>query len=317
MMSEEHQRTLLQFQEAVKRYRRIDELLGPGWTEGSILANGIHQHYYRTGGDKPALVLLHGIQESGLCWLRVAKALADDYDVIMLDARGHGRSDGVASGFSPEQLIEDAAGAIRALGLARPALLGHSMGAATAAQVAAAYPDLARAILLEDPPWREAPRGAQIASSEGYLTWLNSWIAWLEQLRTQTHEERLVSALAQLPPGMPLPSEDEYVPWVEACARLDLELVRMAPALWARESLPWRELAPRITCPVLLMTGNPQPARGFPAIVTPQDAQEIAAACPNVQVAYFEEAGHLLHRGMTPAAFTRFIGVVKRFLSEQ
>ena len=53
-----------------------------------------------TGGDKPPLLLLHGFNEYGLTWLRVAKELEQDYDIIMVDARGHGRSEGIASGFS-------------------------------------------------------------------------------------------------------------------------------------------------------------------------------------------------------------------------
>ena len=46
----------------VKTYRPIEELIPAHWTEGDILANNIRQHYYRTGGEKPPLLLLHGLQ---------------------------------------------------------------------------------------------------------------------------------------------------------------------------------------------------------------------------------------------------------------
>ena len=62
------------------------------WYEADVLANEMHTHYYRTGGEKPQLVLLHGFSENGLCWSRVAKALEREYDVIMPDARGHALS---------------------------------------------------------------------------------------------------------------------------------------------------------------------------------------------------------------------------------
>jgi N-formylmaleamate deformylase len=62
------------------------------WQSGDVTANGIRLHYTRTGGDKPPLVLAHGVTDDGLCWTPVAAALAPDYDVIMVDARGHGRS---------------------------------------------------------------------------------------------------------------------------------------------------------------------------------------------------------------------------------
>ena len=84
-------------QAVIKTYRPIEELIPAHWGEGNIFANGIHHHYYRTGGENPPLLLLHGFNENGLTWLRTARELERDYDVIMLDARGHGRSDGIAN----------------------------------------------------------------------------------------------------------------------------------------------------------------------------------------------------------------------------
>src|SRR5205823_1964466 len=126
-------------------------------SEVNVQANGITIHYYRTGSDKkPSILLLHGITDSGLCWPRVAHDLEGGYDVIMTDARGHGHS-GASTDFSIALLADDAAAVIRALGLEKPYVWGHSMGAITAATLAAAYPDLVRAIVLEDPPLRDEP----------------------------------------------------------------------------------------------------------------------------------------------------------------
>ncbi|MBA3450836.1 MAG: alpha/beta hydrolase, partial [Chloroflexia bacterium] len=110
------------------------------WQSGFVAANGLRLFYTRTGGDKPPVVLAHGVTDSGLCWSPVAAELAADYDVIMLDARGHGRSDVPERGYGPEEQADDLAGAIAALGLTRPAVLGHSMGAATALVLAGAHP---------------------------------------------------------------------------------------------------------------------------------------------------------------------------------
>lgn len=68
---------------AVKQYRTIEALIPAHWTEGDVQANGIRQHYYRSGGTKPVLVLLHGFQESALCWLPVARVLEQDYDLVL------------------------------------------------------------------------------------------------------------------------------------------------------------------------------------------------------------------------------------------
>src|SRR5215467_10884388 len=128
------------------------------WSQGDVQADGITIHYYRTGGDdkKPSILLLHGITDSGQCWSRVAVDLEGSYDAIMTDARDHGRS-GSSTDFSIALLADDAAAVIRTLGLEKPYVWGHSLGAITAATLAAMYPDLVRAIILEDPPLRDEP----------------------------------------------------------------------------------------------------------------------------------------------------------------
>ena len=129
------------------------------WQSGDIEVNKLKLHYTRTGGDKPPVVLAHGFSDDGLCWTPVAKLLEADYDVVMVDARGHGKSDMPKRGAGRGGLAGDLAGVITGLGLKQPAVLGHSMGAVTALGLAGTYPDLPGAILLEDPPpwWMPAP----------------------------------------------------------------------------------------------------------------------------------------------------------------
>ena len=129
------------------------------------MVNGLTLHYTRTGGAKPPVVLAHGFSDDGLCWTPVAEALAADYDVVMVDARGHGRSAAPEQGYGSADHATDLAGVIRALGLKRPAVLGHSMGAASTLVLAGMYPDLPRAILLEDPPPWWTPAAVQEAPS--------------------------------------------------------------------------------------------------------------------------------------------------------
>lgn len=124
-----------------------------GWTDGYVIANGIRIHYWRTGANttKPPLVLAHGSSDDGLCWTNMAKEIQDRYDIIMFDARGHGLSDPPTPSDPPDVQVEDLAGLIKALKLERPILMGHSMGSASVAHFAAKYPDVPRAVILEDP----------------------------------------------------------------------------------------------------------------------------------------------------------------------
>jgi pimeloyl-ACP methyl ester carboxylesterase len=152
---------------------KLDDFIPARWSEGTITANDLRQHYLRTGAgeQKPTLLLLHGFSENGACWSRVARALEDRYDLILLDARGHGRSDLPATGFSQEILTVDVIAFIAALNLEHPFLWGYSNGAKSAAEVAATAPNVIRAVILEDPSWREeptqpAPSAASAANGE-------------------------------------------------------------------------------------------------------------------------------------------------------
>jgi pimeloyl-ACP methyl ester carboxylesterase len=291
--------------EAVKRYRKIEEIIPSYWTQGALVANGIRQHYYRTGGDKPPLVLLHGFMEGALAWLKVARLLEPDYDVVMLDARGHGRSQGIASGFSQEALTEDAAGALRALKLEHTLTLGFSQGGGTGIHLADAYPQLVKALVVEG--MAETPSGADFTQSEGYQRWYRGYLAWLEELKTQSHQERMLSALSQLPPGAPVPPEEEYVAWVENCANLDLDMVRLAYAEWRKldhQVEAMTQALRRLTCPVLVMKSEFSPQSGAPKAV-----QEEASNLANVRVVRFINTGHLIHQEQ----FEPFIALVKQF----
>ena len=136
-----------------------------GWTDGYVMANGIRIHYWRTGGDKPVLLMAHGFSDDGLCWTNLAKELENDYDIIMADARGHGLSDPPSPSDPADAQAEDLAGLIRELELEKPILMGHSMGSSSVAWLAAEYADIPRAVILEDPRLIPRPPGDPRASS--------------------------------------------------------------------------------------------------------------------------------------------------------
>lgn len=122
------------------------------WFDGYVNSNGIKIHYYRTGGDKPKVLFNHGAGDDGLCWTHVVKELENDYDVIMPDARGHGKSSNGKGDYSTQSRVSDLVGLIKELNLDHPIIGGHSMGADTTFHLAAEFPQIARAIFLEDPP---------------------------------------------------------------------------------------------------------------------------------------------------------------------
>jgi N-formylmaleamate deformylase len=120
-------------------------------TSGRCQANGIDIHFLRTGGAKPPLVALHGLIGNGACLSPLACTLEGDFDVILPDTRGHGKSSAPISGYSYPELAADVIGLIEKLELDAPILLGHSMGGLTAAVVASRLGSNISALVLLDP----------------------------------------------------------------------------------------------------------------------------------------------------------------------
>lgn len=261
------------------------------WPSNTVQTNGLTLHYQRTGGDKPPLVLCHGFSDCHVAWTRTAQALEDAFDVIMVDARGHGYSDKPASGYSPVDHAADIAGLIAALELGQPALLGHSMGAAAVAQLAADYPHLPRCIVLEDPPWREATA----TSHDRGGAHLQELVAMYQRM---TREQ-----IADYGRGNNPTWDDEEL-WLWSLGK-----TLVSPAVvqdTSRLLNDWRTVVPRITCPTLLVTA--EPARG--GIVTPETASRLTATQPNLQVAYIDGAGHNVRRDQLAV----YLAAVRPFL---
>lgn len=137
-----------------------------GWITGTCEANGIHIHYLRTGGDKPTVVLLHGLMLNGACWIPLARSLEENYDVVMPDARGHGYSGAPDHGYRYDDLTADVVSLIDMLGIANPVLLGHSMGGMTAAVVASRNPKRLRGLVLADPTFLTPQRQREVYESD-------------------------------------------------------------------------------------------------------------------------------------------------------
>ena len=264
------------------------------WTSNTVQANGITLHYQRTatntGNDKPALVLCHGFSDCHVAWTRAAQALEDAFDIIIVDARGHGYSDKPTSGYRSTDHAADIAGLIAALDLGQPALVGHSMGAATVAQLAADYPQLVSRIVLEDPPWRET---TGMPGNRG--TQMQELVAMYGRM---THEE-----IAEYGRGNnPTWDDEELWLWTLGKTLVSPNVVQDTSRLLT----DWHTVVPKINCPTLLVTADP--AKG--GIVTPETAAELTNKHPNIRVAYIDGAGHNVRRDQ----FTAYMAAVRPFL---
>lgn len=248
------------------------------WESAFAEANGVRIHYWRTGGEKPVIVMSHGITDSGLDWSSLAKALEADYDVIMYDARGHGLSDKPETGYSIENHVADLKGLVDALGIASPILMGHSMGGAIVARTAAMYPGLPKAVILEDPvhmeqrPEMDAERKAEIEASRREA---------IVKRQTMTREQIIEQGRTEAHPGW---REEDYGPWADSKLQVSPNI---APTYTSMPSL--RDSFPKITAPTLILKADADGA-------TRAKNAEVAALLPDGKIVHIDGAGHNIRR---------------------
>ncbi len=106
---------------------------------------------HQPGGE--TLVLLHGYAANSSWWRPQIPALAQENRVIAIDARGSGLSAQPETGYTIEQLADDVATVLDALGVAEPVVVaGHSTGGFVVTDFTLRYPERVKKIILVATP---------------------------------------------------------------------------------------------------------------------------------------------------------------------
>lgn len=105
--------------------------------------------FYRKYGSGPPLIIVHGLYGASDNWISVARELASNYEVFIIDQRNHGNSP-----HSDEHnymlLKNDLLNFMNEQGIKKAILLGHSMGGKTIMFFAADYPERVQAMIVVD-----------------------------------------------------------------------------------------------------------------------------------------------------------------------
>lgn len=106
--------------------------------------------YYEIHGAGFPIVLAHGYCTSINLWKHQIPLLAERYQVIAYDARGHGLSSAPEdkAHYTLSHLVADMHALLQHLGIERAYIAGHSMGGATTAGFAARHPEMTQAALI-------------------------------------------------------------------------------------------------------------------------------------------------------------------------
>ncbi|MER5327141.1 alpha/beta fold hydrolase [Streptosporangium roseum] len=253
------------------------------WSETRVTAEGAWLCCRMRPGPEPAMVFLHGLAGHLGEWGAAARHFDGRRRVVVFDQRGHGRSERRPKQVSRAAFVADLTAVIRRFAPEGAVLIGQSLGGHTAMLMAAAHPDLVRALVLIEAGPARHPDGR-----DGIRQWLDSW-------------------------PTPFPSRSAAAewfggtPWAEAWAdgleehddgwhpRFDNDLMIEALSELAERDY-WAEWD-KVSCPTLVI-------RGESGSMPQAESEEMIRRRPLTRLATISDAGHDLHLDQPAALHT-------------
>jgi 4,5:9,10-diseco-3-hydroxy-5,9,17-trioxoandrosta-1(10),2-diene-4-oate hydrolase len=250
-------------------------------------------------GQGPAVVCLHALGHGAADFARLRERLRSRYRVIAVDWPGQGRSDPDRLPTSGERYAALLGGLLDALDIERAVLVGNSIGGNAALRWAAAHPERARGLVLENPGGLDAADDllarVVFAAMDRFFAAGCRRAAWFPRAFAAYYRTCVLRGAAA----------KAQRTRIVAAAYETAPVFREAWQSFAAPTADVRALAPRVTCPVLFAwaTGDRfvQLRRSLPAI----------RCFPNARV----EKVHALHAVHLERP-ELFEPLVERFLSE-
>ncbi|MFG2291595.1 alpha/beta fold hydrolase [Streptomyces sp. NPDC048595] len=244
-----------------------------------VRSGGTRLHVLDYGGPGVPLVVLPGITSPAITMDFVVRKLTDLVRPLVLDVRGRGLSDD-GGRYDLAAYAEDTEAVVTGLGLDRPVLFGHSMGARIAAVTAVRGKVALRGTVLGDPPMSGPGRGS-------YPTALTAFLDQLAQAVRGTDADEVAESW----PRWPRREQALRARWLASCGR---EAVLATHRGFEQEDFfHWW---PDVPGPTALLYGAESP------VVTAEGAQEAAALHPSAALVAIPDAGHMLFWDNPPAA---------------
>lgn len=238
----------------------------------TVDANGLRLHVLDYGGDGVPILVLPGITSPAISWDFIVRRLSSAVRPIVVDLRGRGLSDQPAEGYTLDDYAADTAGVVRALGLDRPIVLGHSLGARIAAAFATATPELAGPLVLVDPPLSGPGRAPYPTTREMFVGQLR------EAMAGTTADE-----VAKFWPTWPRREQELRARWLPTCSE--------AAVVGTHDGFETEDFFdhwPGLRGDVAFVRGGDSP------VVTEDGAREAVAANPAAEFVTVPDAGHMI-----------------------
>ena len=268
-------------------------------TERTFDTGEVAINYVESSGSGPLLLMLHGMAASWQVFETSIPFLALRWRVVAADLRGHGQSGWIAGGYTLLEYVRDISALHRHLSGEPAVVVGSSLGAMVAIGLAAEDPDAVRAVVLEDPPFGFA------AGAPGAMQAAHAGMVEARDLAAAGHSPpELVRMLTPLMPGQDGVSIRRRA---ANLSRLDPDLLTTYVEDRCYTGFDLGERLRRVTCPALLLQGNPA-LGGALSDSEARWAASLLADCVHVSL---PEAGHGI-RGALP---DRYRSLVTGFLS--
>jgi pimeloyl-ACP methyl ester carboxylesterase len=157
--------------------------------------------YYETYGSGEPLLLLHGFLLSHQIWEPWAEKLPNNYQFIIPDLPGHGRSTNPSNEFKLELVAKDVYGLMDKLGVEHFKAIGHSAGAAILTHMATMDSSRITAMILVGAPSYFPDEFMTIARNMSYETLGGSFKALVESQQPGGEEQirKLLSQFRKMP----------------------------------------------------------------------------------------------------------------------
>lgn len=115
--------------------------------------NSIYVNY--TEGEKPAVLFLHFSGGTSAMWSGVLPHFLEEYEVIVPDLRGHGRSDRQVLSYHIDDMAQDMFMLLHKLGIPQCHVVGSSLGAEVGLSLAATHPEMVISLVCEGALYNE------------------------------------------------------------------------------------------------------------------------------------------------------------------
>jgi len=266
-----------------------------GFAEKMFSGGEIFLNYAEGPANGPPLLLLHGLTRDWRSFSVLLPELSSRFHVFALDLRGHGQSGHVAGAYGISEFARDVIEFVNSQLPDGTAIFGHSLGAMAAMKVAASGKCRVKALILGDT--MITPENFRRSLYAPLFRQLHALL-----LRPGNSQEMLASAMGSIVipvPGFEEPIRIEELPgntprvlseWAGCAQRTDPDAIAMTIDGRAFDSWDPEQTLPQISCPTLLLQGNPE----LDALLSDADVKLALQLLPDAKHIKFPLLGHAL-----------------------